>query len=167
MRDQLRDIEGQLVFIEGRVTSYSNRNGKKYICLQRPLVIPWDGNRALKASAEDQLIEGLDHLWVQTSGHDQIEMMRHVLSCSRVKWYARKDGSVDLGTEPLHTLLNHDKEIERFMDARKAPPRGAPSPRGGTKPRGSFSAPAPPAISADRQALISGERSEPRLFCAP
>jgi len=120
MRDQLRDVEGQLIFIEGRVTSYSNRNGKKYICLQRPLVIPWDGNAALKASAEHQLIDGLDHLWVQTSGHDQIEMMRHVLSCSRVKWYARKDGTVDLGTEPLHCLYNHDRRIEEFVAARKA-----------------------------------------------
>ena len=120
MRDQLRDLEGQLIFIEGKVTSYSNRNGKIYVCLRRPVVIPWDGDAPLGDVEKDgKKVVGIDHLWVETSGHDEIHMLTDVLSCSRVRWYSRKDGSVDLGTEPLHVLHFHDREIKDVVAARK------------------------------------------------
>ncbi len=48
MRDQLRKLEGQLIFIQGRIKNYSHRNGHRYVCLQRPSVIPWDGNEPLQ-----------------------------------------------------------------------------------------------------------------------
>ena len=120
MRDQLRSLEGQLIFIQGRIKNYSHRNGHRYVCLQRPLVIPWDGNEPLQDSFTHNAIQGIEHLWVETSQHDQIHMMQHVLSCSRVQWYTRKDGSIDLGTEPLHVLYNHDGQIDSLIQAREA-----------------------------------------------
>ena len=120
MRDQLRSLEGQLIFIQGRIKNYSHRNGHRYVCLQRPLVIPWDGNEPLQESFTHKAIEGIEHLWVETSQSDKINMMQHVLSCSRVQWYTRKDGSIDLGTEPLHVLYNHDGQINDLIKAREA-----------------------------------------------
>tara|TARA_B100001287_G_scaffold26240_1_gene18985 strand:+ start:1402 stop:2055 length:654 start_codon:yes stop_codon:yes gene_type:complete len=119
MRDQLRALENQLVFIQGNISSYSNRNGHKYVCLFRPTVIPWDGQSSFFDAEKQGKITGLDHLWVRHSdSYDRVEMYKKVMSCSRIRWYARKDNSIDLGAEPLHVLWDHDSQIQRQTRAK-------------------------------------------------
>lgn len=117
MREQLRPFEGQLVFIDGRLTEASRRGDRHYFLMRNPHVTPWDGTSAvdLKKPAT-----GVDHLWIDFNS-ERIEMMKPCFGLTRIRYYTRSNGTVDLGCEPLYHLLDCDKYQIGFHDGRPSP----------------------------------------------
>ena len=89
MRDQLRALENQLVFVQGRIANYSNRNGRKHVCLTRPTVIPWDGQSSFFEAEQKGKIKGDwgESRWFDISaGVRQGCVLSPRLFCSVLEW---------------------------------------------------------------------------------
>lgn len=135
MRDQLRELEGQLAWVSGRIADYSLRDGKRYACISRPTIQPWDEDQAVDPIPA---IKGIDHCWIKAGVEKQessVEMYRPYISLQRIQWYSRKDGSIDLGfgdsyvtynMDGAYTLIankekgirHHQKQTKRFYEQR-------------------------------------------------
>ena len=113
MRDQLRPFEGQLVFIEGRLTEASRRDDKQYFMMRRPKITPWDGISAVDFRNP---ATSVDHLWVDL-GSGGVQMLQHCFTLTRIRYYTRSNGSVDLGCEPIYHILDFDKYQIDFHDS--------------------------------------------------
>lgn len=110
MRDQLRPFEGQLVFVEGRLTEASHRRDKHYFLINRPNITPWDAKSAVDLTKP---VTHVDHLWIEMLP-GQVEMMNRIFGLTRIRYYTRSDGSVDLGCEPLYSLFDFDSYQASF-----------------------------------------------------
>ena len=117
MRDQLRPLEGELVFVFGKAAEYSNRDGKDYLCVPKAKIHKWDGYSAVDLRQPPAAM--VDHLWVSCSSRDKCKMYQDFFGLTRIRYYVRKDGSVDLGCEPLYYLLDCDKHQDEWHASRR------------------------------------------------
>ena len=111
MRDALKELEGQLVMVEGVVAKGNvTKNGSRHFCVSNPRVTPWDGMSKLKSTKGQPPVA--DHMWVQcdkTSNWPKLYTKHFCIGT--VGWYARADGSIDLTVRDLARLMNGDKVL--------------------------------------------------------
>lgn len=124
MRDALRELEGQLVVIRGKVSEVKRHDNKRFALIVKPKIFPWDGFTAINKILNDKSrYVKVDHLWCELRRDDPTPLYTAVFGCSRVSWYTRKDASIDLGVQPMHVMLNCDHlvhdSIEAFTDRAK------------------------------------------------
>lgn len=116
MREQLRELEGKLVCIQGRPTEAKDNGNGRDICLRMPKVVPWDANAALDFKGP---AVKCDHLWIRAIGAVQLSMYQDSLAVARVGYYTRTDGSFDIGCQRLSRLFNMDRAFALLDDAKK------------------------------------------------
>ena len=109
MRNALKELEGQLVMVEGVVAKGNvTKNGSRHFCVSNPRVTPWDGMSKLKSTKGQPPVA--DHMWVQcdkTSNWPKLYTKHFCIGT--VGWYARADGSIDLSVHDLARLMNGDR----------------------------------------------------------
>jgi len=101
VRNELKALEGDLVFVTGRPTE-ARRDGEDiYLMLVRPQLQRWDGMAPIGQGPAIQT----DHLWVQCETNKWAgEMLQLVVGVGRVGYYRRADGTVDLGVALLVSI---------------------------------------------------------------
>jgi len=82
-----------------------------------PKINPWDATSAVDLRNP---ATGVDHLWIDFND-DKVEMMTHCFGLTRIRYYTRSNGTVDLGCEPLYHLLDCDKHQIGFHDGTTSP----------------------------------------------
>lgn len=115
MRDQLRKIEGRLVYILGKPSEVRSFSKGRDICLKRPTVIPWDENAALDFKQKGVKC---DHLWIRALGPSKVSMYQESISIARVGYYTRANGSLDIGCQDVARIYNADKSLDLIYDTR-------------------------------------------------
>ena len=113
MREQLRDLEGQLVYVLGRPTGAKTTGENRDVCIKNATVVPWDADSAIVDS------EGIkcDHLWIRAHSQTRTSMYQSSIVVSRVGFYTRKDGSLDIGCQSAARLYNADIQLSRLNNA--------------------------------------------------
>ena len=120
MRDALRELEGQLVVIRGKVSEVKRHDNKRFALLVNPKVFPWDGFSPMGVILDNSAFHvKVDHLWCELRQDDPTPLYTAVFGCSKVSWYTRKDASIDLGVQPMHVMLNCDHLIHDSIEAFK------------------------------------------------
>lgn len=108
MRDQLRQIEGQLVYLTGKPSAIKDNGKYRDVCIKRPKVIPWDTNAPLDFQAP---AVACDHLWLRSKPDHPLPMYLDCIAVGRIGFYTRADGSFDIGCRDLSRLYNADREL--------------------------------------------------------
>lgn len=113
MREQLRDLEGQLVYVLGRPTEAKTSGSIRDVCIKNATVVPWD------ADAPIIDLNGIkcDHLWIRAHSENRTLMYQDSIVVSRVGFYTRKDGSLDIGCQSIARLYNADIPLSRLNSA--------------------------------------------------
>jgi len=125
MRTELKDLEGGLAFFTARIKDWQEGDGHRDYLLQAVKVWPWDGESRVGRGKPIRL----DHLWHRvrnTEANTDFELLSACNGVGRVGWYARRDGSIDLGLKSgrcicldncldsaLGTLWQQGRGIER------------------------------------------------------
>lgn len=96
MRNELRALEGDLVFFQARHAAW-DRAGDVGNHLLKPIKVwRWDGVGPVQQGAAIRL----DHAWLRLSEEGHIpELYTEVCGVARIGWYTRADGSCDLGLQ--------------------------------------------------------------------
>ncbi len=98
MRNELKALEGQLVYVLGRVTEARINADSLDALMPRPRLHRWDGKSPLR---EESPIP-TDHLWVRTGREGLgVEMLETAVVIGRVGYYRRANGTVDLGVKAV------------------------------------------------------------------
>jgi hypothetical protein len=98
MREELRDLEGQLVYVVGRIKEARPDGEFIDVLLTRPCLHRWDGNERL--TGENPI--HTDHLWLRVTREAMaVELLEKAVTIGRVGYYRRTDGTVDLGVSAL------------------------------------------------------------------
>jgi hypothetical protein len=113
MRDQLRDLEGQLVYVLGRPTGAKTSGANRDVCFKNATVVPWDADAAITDSKGIKC----DHLWIRAHSQTRTSMYQNSIVVSRVGFYTRKDGSLDIGCQSTARLYNADISLSRLNSA--------------------------------------------------
>lgn len=123
-RDSLRCMEGQLVIFNGRISSASptKDDGRRDFLFTTVRAWKWDGDSALPFHQSPDA--RLEHAWISLPAgvKNPVEMLRRAEGVARVGWYARADGSADLGLQ-IQPCLNLDEFVEGFHKDRRTAPR--------------------------------------------
>jgi len=113
MRNQLRQLEGQLVLITARkVSQRRSEDGRHFVLIKAAKVWRWDGLSPIDVVEANPPAAQVDHLWLQTSGRSPAELLERLTYGARIGWYRRSDGSVDLGATVLPMLAIEQTLIE-------------------------------------------------------
>ena len=104
-RDCLRPLEGQPVIVSGRLAKVKRTDKEAHYMLAAVRVYAWDGNAPINPTGKPSA--AVDHLWCPVPlEHYQprLPMLKRVMLAGRVGWYARADGTADLGVKVSRTL---------------------------------------------------------------
>jgi hypothetical protein len=105
-RDSFRSLEGELVVFDGRLAKAGSRNadGLRRYMFTSIRAWKWDNSRPVPWRQPPHATA--DHCWVvemtvddDYRGGDGDAMLRRGSGVARIHWYARADGSADLGLE--------------------------------------------------------------------
>lgn len=95
MRDQLRELEGQLVYATGRLQRMVRVEGHTYDGMLTTVKFwRWNGEPLCKPPDREPDATA-DHAWIR--GGAGPELLEAVFSLGRISYYRRADGSIDLG----------------------------------------------------------------------
>lgn len=98
MRDALRPLEGQLVVYRARATERIERPGGLIdVCMCAVEVRRLTSEPLLR---QDPI--RLDHCWIKGMRADRVEwrgLLKRMAGCARVSFYARSNGTIDLGLQ--------------------------------------------------------------------
>ena len=124
MREQLKQLEGQLVVLRGRVAAARiTDNNRYYFCVSNPKISPWDGNEPLKDASSSNTVRA-DHVWIQTSTDcNWPKLYEKHFMVGTCGYYTRKDGSVDLSVTKTAAILNGQKflwDIEAVLRSKRS-----------------------------------------------
>ena len=114
MRDQLRPIEGQLVYLTGKPSAIKDNGKYRDVCVKQPKIIPWDSNAPLDFKAP---AIAYDHLWLRSRPECPLPMYQDCIAVGRIGYYTRTDGSLDLGIQNISRIFNVDREICTLLEA--------------------------------------------------
>lgn len=114
MRDQLRQIEGQLVYLTGKPSAIKDNGKFRDVCVKRPKVIPWDTNAPLDFKAP---AVACDHLWLRSRPDRPLPMYLDCIAVGRIGYYTRTDGSLDLGIQNISPIFNVDEQLCTLLEA--------------------------------------------------
>lgn len=119
-RDSFRSLEGELVVFNGRLANASSKqaDGGRHFLLTAVRAWRWDGNSPVPLDQQPDATA--DHCWVSITDGDRspVEMLKRAEGVARVRWYARANGTADLGLE-LKRCLNLDDLLETFHRGRR------------------------------------------------
>jgi hypothetical protein len=121
MREQLKQLEGQLVVLQGRVAKARiTEDDRYYFCVSKPALRPWDANAPL---LDCKVAAKADHVWVQTdSTCNWPRLYEKHFMVGTCGYYRRKNGSVDLTVTKTAAILNGQKliwEIESILKSKR------------------------------------------------
>jgi hypothetical protein len=121
MREELKQLEGQLVVLQGRVAKARiTEDDRYYFCVSKPALRPWDGNAPL---LDCKVAAKTDHVWVQTdSSCNWPRLYEKHFMVGTCGYYTRKNGSVDLTVTKTAAILNGQKliwEIEGILKSKR------------------------------------------------
>lgn len=122
-RDSLRPFENQLMVFTGRLVDVSRpRDGIRCHLLTTVRCWAWDGDSPVSFKRRPDA--AVDHTWLRIAVEEQpsTELLERVEGVATVGWYARADGSADLGLRSRHAL-NLDDVLARIYEARGTAPR--------------------------------------------
>jgi hypothetical protein len=113
-RDSLRELEGGLVFYTARLRDCTVRGDIRDYLIARVRCWRWDGESRLNFRRPPDAL--LDHVWLRFSREQwpTVELLSEVEGVASVGWYARADGTADLGLR-THPAANLD-EVGRAID---------------------------------------------------
>lgn len=117
-RDALRPLENCLVVFNGRLADVTPaRNDARDYLLTSVRCWAWDGDSPVPLAARPDATAG--HTWLRIAVEDRpdTELLHRVERVATVGWYARSNGSVDLGLRS-HRSLNLDEVLLYIRDLR-------------------------------------------------
>lgn len=111
-RDSLRELEGGLVFFTARLRDCSSRGDIRDYVISGVRCWRWDGDERLNLRRAPDAV--LDHVWLRFNREQwpTVELLSAVEGVARVGWYARSDGSADLGLRS-YRAANYDEVMGR------------------------------------------------------
>lgn len=100
-RDALRPLEGQLVVWSGIAAKATRRGERRDVMLSS--VRLWSYDTTIPAGIGVPAA-AVDHLWLRLEPADRVPLLRRCIGLGTVRWYARTDGTTDLGLEHRPTI---------------------------------------------------------------
>lgn len=114
MRNQLRQLEGQLTLISARKVSSRRVDGEHRVLLKAARIWQWDGITPLATAMAGPAAAHVDHLWVQhpVDGGRPAPLLTRTLYVARIGWYRRADQSIDLGAAVVPAIRIEDSLVQ-------------------------------------------------------
>ena len=107
-RDSLRHLENTVVLFSGRKAEVRTVGDQQHVCLRAVRCWRWDQQQGIDDLTATAPVARVDHAWVTTSHPSLTEMGVRVVGAARVGWYARRDGTTDLGLAMLQPFAIWD-----------------------------------------------------------
>ena len=100
-RDSLLPFEGRLVVWSGIAAKATRHGERRDVMLSSVRLWPYDTTTPAGSGVPAAAV---DHLWLRLEPADRVPLLRRCIGLGVVRWYARSDGSADLGLEHRPTI---------------------------------------------------------------